>query len=133
MSAEPAAYLDSSAFVKLFSEERESQALKTYLETWASSASSALLRVEGLRAANKLGSDAVIAARDRIDRMILIPIDDAILEEAAFMGSQVPRSLDAIHLATARQLGSDLGVIVTYDQRLAQAARSIGLVVESPN
>jgi len=42
------------------------------------------------------------------------------------------RSLDAIHLATARVLGPDLDAIVTYDDRLAMASRDAGMIVESP-
>jgi predicted nucleic acid-binding protein len=42
------------------------------------------------------------------------------------------RSLDAIHLATARLLGEDLGQVVTYDDRMADAARSMGLTAASP-
>ena len=41
-------------------------------------------------------------------------------------------SLDAIHLATAGWIGADLAEIVTYDQRMAAAARSMGYKVSSP-
>ena len=50
-------------------------------------------------------------------------------------GSLLPgelRSLDAIHLATAARLGSDLGEIITYDERMATAARSMGHKVAAP-
>ena len=42
------------------------------------------------------------------------------------------RSLDAIHLATAGQLGRDLEVLVTYDDRMAEAAKHIGHRVVAP-
>jgi predicted nucleic acid-binding protein len=42
------------------------------------------------------------------------------------------RSLDAIHLATAQQLGADLARVVTYDQRMTVAARQLGLTVARP-
>jgi uncharacterized protein len=42
------------------------------------------------------------------------------------------RSLGAIHLATARGLGRDLGAIVTYDQRMAEAATHVGHRVVGP-
>jgi uncharacterized protein len=132
MSAEPVAYLDSSAFVKLVSTEAESQALDAYLRTWPRSVSSALLRVEGLRTARKGGAQALTSARAWLGTMSLLPIDNVVLEEAATIGAQLLRSLDAIHLATAQQLGSDLGVIVTYDRRLAQAAAELGLPVAAP-
>ncbi len=43
------------------------------------------------------------------------------------------RSLDAIHLASAVQLGADLSKIITYDERMADAARSLGWTVSSPS
>jgi uncharacterized protein len=42
------------------------------------------------------------------------------------------RSLDAIHLATAQQLGADLARIVTYDDGMAAAAKQLGLTVTRP-
>jgi predicted nucleic acid-binding protein len=42
------------------------------------------------------------------------------------------RSLDAIHLASARQLGSSVRQIVTYDERMADAAQADGWPVSSP-
>ncbi|MEI6727194.1 MAG: VapC toxin family PIN domain ribonuclease, partial [Actinomycetes bacterium] len=43
------------------------------------------------------------------------------------------RSLDALHLASAQELGADLEAILTYDERLAGAARRIGMAVLSPS
>jgi uncharacterized protein len=43
------------------------------------------------------------------------------------------RCLDAIHLATAQQLGVDLARIVTYDDRMAAAADHLGLTVARPS
>ena len=42
------------------------------------------------------------------------------------------RALDAIHLATALSLNSELGGLVVYDRRLATAARDAGLEVFAP-
>ena len=42
------------------------------------------------------------------------------------------RTLDAIHLATALALRSELDAFVTYDDRLAEAARALGLPVVRP-
>jgi len=43
------------------------------------------------------------------------------------------RSLDAIHLATAQLLGKEFGRVVTYDERMAEAARVLGMrVAEVP-
>jgi len=43
------------------------------------------------------------------------------------------RSLDAIHLATAQQLGTDLTAVVTYDERMAAAAVILGWRVAQPS
>ena len=42
------------------------------------------------------------------------------------------RSLDAIHLATAQQLGSDLALLVTHDDRVLAAARHLGIRTAAP-
>jgi hypothetical protein len=42
------------------------------------------------------------------------------------------RSLDAIHLAAALDLGDDLDGLVTYDERLGEAARLNGITVLAP-
>jgi uncharacterized protein len=42
------------------------------------------------------------------------------------------RSLDAIHLATARILAPELEALVAYDDRLVKAATDAGLAVVSP-
>ncbi len=72
------------------------------------------------------------AAREQLEGVELIAIDNLVLERAATISPGVLRSLDAIHLATAQQLGTDLGVLVTYDHRLAQAAAELGLPVAAP-
>ena len=43
------------------------------------------------------------------------------------------RSLDAIHLACAVELGDELDGFVTYDDRLATAARALAMPVVAPS
>jgi len=43
------------------------------------------------------------------------------------------RSLEAIHLATARVLAPELDALVTYDERLIRAAADAGLRTASPS
>ena len=45
---------------------------------------------------------------------------------------RMPRSLEAIHLATARVLGPDVTGVATYDDRLAAAGRDAGFEIVSP-
>ena len=54
------------------------------------------------------------------------------MEKAAIVGSPHLRTLDAIHLATAMENASGMRALITYDTRLAQAARELGLPVASP-
>jgi hypothetical protein len=64
--------------------------------------------------------------------MRLIRLDEPLLDQAGDLDPREVRSFDAVHLAAAHAVGSDLGVFVTYDERQAGAARERGLVVESP-
>jgi predicted nucleic acid-binding protein len=128
-----ALYLDSSAFVKLVVEETESVAVRAYLASRdARRVSSALLRTESLRAVRHLGPDARAAVREGLRRVDLIGIDDRILDAAGTLEPLVLRTLDAIHLATAMAVGDDLEAIVTYDERMIEAARLLGLSTATP-
>ncbi|MGH2466718.1 MAG: type II toxin-antitoxin system VapC family toxin [Candidatus Limnocylindrales bacterium] len=127
-----ALYLDSSAFVKLIVDEAEAAALRRHLAaTRARRTSSALLRTEALRAVRHLGPEALALAREATHRVDLIAIDDRILDAAGLLEPGIVRTLDAIHLATALALGDDLEAIVTYDQRMVDGARLLGLPVVS--
>jgi len=132
MTAERAIYLDSSAIVKLAVTEKESAALRRYLRRRAPLVVSALARTEVARALLPLGSAAVQRGHDVLTRIELIRVTDRILLEA---GSLLPadlRSLDAIHLATMRQLGESLRRLVTYDNRMASAALELGIATVAP-
>ena len=128
-----AIYLDSSAFVKLAVEEAETRALRAFLSARASRhVSSALLRTESLRAVRHLGADALVTIREGLRRIDLVAIDDRILDAAGTLEPTVLRSLDAIHVATAMAIGDDLETIVTYDDRMAEASRSLGIPTAAP-
>jgi predicted nucleic acid-binding protein len=128
-----ALYLDSSAFVKVLVEEPESGALRAFLASSpARRVSSTLLRAEALRAVRNLGSDTLAAIREGFRRVDLIGIDDRILDVAGTMEPRILRTLDAIHLATALTLGDDLDAIVTYDDRMTESARLLGLTTLRP-
>jgi uncharacterized protein len=128
-----ALYLDSSAFGKLVVDETESAALRSFLANRAGRrVSSALLRTESLRAIRHLGPDALMIVRDGLRRVDLIAIDDRILDSAGTLEPRVLRTLDAIHLATAIAVGDDLEAIVTYDERMVEAARLVGLSTATP-
>lgn len=65
-------------------------------------------------------------------RVNLIRVSDRVLDVAAMLPSAELRSLDAIHLATASQLGASLARVVTYDERMAGAAQALGWTVAAP-
>jgi len=132
MSAERATYLDASALVKLVVRERESSALQRYLRRRRPLVSSALARTEVARALLPLGKEAVERGQDVLARVDLVRVSDRVLGAAGALLPADLRSLDAIHLATAQQLGADLGQIVTYDHRMASAAESLGFTVTAP-
>jgi hypothetical protein len=44
----------------------------------------------------------------------------------------VPAGIGAIHLVTAQQLGADLQQVVSYDDRMLEAAKLLGLKTASP-
>lgn len=128
-----ALYLDSSALVKLVVEEPESQALREFLPGHPIRVSSALARVEVVRAVRDHGPEALRRARQVLTTLRLLRLDDQLLDEAAGLDPVVLRSLDAIHLASARALGEDLDSVATYDTRMNEAARALGLPVSSPS
>lgn len=127
-----AVYLDSSAIVKLAVRETESDAVRTYLRRRRPLISSALARTEVLRSVLPGGEEALAAARRVLERIELVRVNDRILNQAGSLLPLALRSLDAIHLATADRLRNELSGIVTYDVRMADAARALGLRVQSP-
>jgi hypothetical protein len=127
-----ATYLDSSAMVKLAVSEPESAALRRYLRRCRPLVSNALARTEVLRALLPAGEAAVSRGRDVLRTVDLLRLNNPLLEAAGLLQPASVRSLDAIHLATARLLGEELGVVVTYDQRMSEAARELGLRIHSP-
>jgi hypothetical protein len=126
-------YLDSSAIVKLAVQEPESAALRRYLRRRRPLVSSALARAEVLRALLPAGDEAVGRGRLVLTRVDLIRVNDQVLSDAGTLLPLELRTLDAIHLATARQLGTGIGAIVTYDSRMSEAARRLGHRVSSPS
>ena len=124
-------YLDASALVKLILEEPESQALNRWYVEAERVATSRIGVVEAIRASARQPFDA--AHRDRILTDVeVVEMDAAIGSMASAIMPPPLRILDAIHLASALALVPDLDAFVTYDDRLAEAARAIGLPVMRP-
>lgn len=65
-------------------------------------------------------------------RVDLLRINDRVLDAVGLLAPSELRSLDAIHLVSAEQLGSDLRGFVTHDERPATAATGRGFRVIQP-
>lgn len=132
MTRERAIYLDSSAIVKLAVAEPESAALSRYLRRRRPLVSSALAKAEVTRVLLPLGKPAARRGQEVLVRLELIRISDRILAAAGALLPAELRTLDAIHLATAQQLGRDLARLITYDERMRAAATAVGCPVAAP-
>ena len=123
------AYFDSSAIVKLERLESESLALVEYLDSNDVEASTSMVaRIEVVRALRRALPSP---PSDPLRGFFLLNLDEAICAMAERLESPTLRSLDAIHLATALAIDDEVEFI-TYDERLAAAAREHRLRVVQP-
>lgn len=126
-------YIDTSALAKLVVAEEETPALMAWFaKNERDPVSSDLARTELLRTVRRVAPDQVVRARDVLEAVTLIQVTTAMFEQAGLLEPQLLRTLDAVHLSAAIALGDDLEGLVTYDDRLAQAARSNAIRVISP-
>lgn len=126
-------YLDTSAAAKLLVEEPESAALAGYLDSLAPEQvphSSAMLETELRRVAVRLDVPQS-GVSDVLARLALVEPQRSLFHQAGVLPGRTLRSLDALHLATALRL--DAAVVVSYDIRLLESARSLGVDVLSPD
>ncbi len=128
----PATYVDSSALVKLVVAEAESDQLRAALELHPEQIASALVEVEVVRAVRRAAPDLTHQARRVVEQLTVIEVNETIRSRAALMDPTTLRSLDALHLATALEIGADLDAIVTYDTRMAAAAAALDMTVLAP-
>ena len=127
-------YVDTSALVKLVVAEAETPSLMTWIRAEGDALVSCdLARTELLRAVRRVATDRVVQARAVLDSITLLTVSTATFETAGHLDPTILRTLDALHLAAALELGDDLSGIVTYDDRMADAARAHGIAVVSPN
>ncbi|MBD2765875.1 type II toxin-antitoxin system VapC family toxin [Kocuria sp. cx-455] len=122
-------YLDTSAAVKLISDEQESDGLRSYLDEGPTLVSSDLLETELRRIGIRHDIDQVLIT-SVLDGVTLTPLIRDQFREAGLIPQIGLRSLDALHLAGALHI--EVSAILTYDIRLAEAARAHGLEVVAP-
>lgn len=127
-------YIDTSALLKLVKDdEPESVGLQRYLaEDGRELISSALLAVEARRGMLRLRSEGIPKVDLILNEVVQLDISATVIEDAGRLPDPLLSSLDAIHLATALLIREDVDVLLTYDDRLAQAARAHGLPVAAP-
>ncbi len=126
-------YLDTSALAKLVVSEAETEALRSWLQNTEGSSLvvNAIGAVELQRIAARVSQAAVSVATLLLARIDRMELNSAALALAASLPPPAVRTLDALHIASAAQLG-DLTALVTYDDRMAAAAIGYGLPVASP-
>ncbi len=125
-------YLDSSALAKLVLRERETTSLREYLKKSTMRLTSAISEVELRRAAARVDANADVAVRRVLSVVTQVEVTRDVLKGAATIMPTTLKSLDALHLATALLVASDLDVFVTYDSQLGAAAATAGFVVVQP-
>lgn len=122
-------YLDASAITKLIIEEDESEILAERV---------AGQQVVSSRIAVVEVTKAVARANPRADpqpvlsRFTFVELDPELARLAGATGEPGLRALDAIHIASAVRLGSELDAFITFDERQAAAGSKIGLPIEAP-
>lgn len=123
--------LDGSAFVKLIKIETESNELRTWVRE-RRCVSSALVRTEARRAVAGEESNLRHRCEQRLDETNFIELTASVLDSAGRMPGRHLRSLDAIYVACALELGDDLAGLVSYDARQLAAAEALDIPTASP-
>jgi uncharacterized protein len=126
----PVWYVDTSAFLKLLVAEEHSTAFRQQVADTALWSSS-LLAVEAHRAGPRLGIHAS-SVDDALATVTMVIPNESTYNSAQRVGLPELRTLDALHLAAALELGADLAGLLTYDRRLAAGAEHESVVVSSP-
>lgn len=125
------AYVDTSALAKLVLDEPGSLAMAHWHVESERIVTSRVGVVEMRRVAARHAHD--VAHLEVVLRSVeTFELDASVAKMAATVGPAALRTLDAIHLATALTLAPGLDAFVTYDDRLADAARALGLPVIRP-
>lgn len=128
-------YVDSSALLKRYLPEPDSNAAVTLLLSEPRLTTARHTSVEVRRSLFKgLRGDELTAARDAFEEdwrlMAVIELSAPVCEKAAEIAESTGvRTLDALHLGAAFEVGAGQLPLLTYDARQARAARSLGWTV----
>ncbi len=128
-------YVDSSALLKRYVDEPDSEAADTLLRSDPSLLTARHTVVEVRRNLARLLTERdATAARsafmDDLAALSLIELDANTCEMGAAIAEVTGvRALDALHLAAAQRAGGAAVPFLTFDVRQAQAARALGFTV----
>ena len=86
-----------------------------------------------VRAVRRVAPELTPQAERVVAQISVIELSETIRARARLLEPATLRSLDALHLATALEVRDELDALVTYDARMGDAARTLGLRVLSPN
>lgn len=125
-------YIDTSALLRLVFPDDTTPTLRLFLGEDPALVSSTLLLVEARRGTWRRSVRRLAQVDVLLREVEIVGVDDAVIESAGRLPDPGLRSVDAIHLATALLIREDVDALLTYDDRLAQAARSHGLPVAAP-
>lgn len=125
-------YLDASAIVTMVVERTYADELRDYLAEYPSSRpyTSTIGFVETVRTCDSIGTFPGLMTR-LLREYHEVKVTDDVRDAAARLPGRL-RPLDAMHVASASLLGSELIALITYDQRMGDAARGAGLPVAMP-
>jgi uncharacterized protein len=125
-------YLDASALVTLISGRSYTVELREYLVAKPAMpmATSTVGFVETVRTLDQIGNYPTIMA-DLINEFTEILLTEEVRDAATRLPRGV-RTLDAVHIASAQIIGESLDVLLTYDKRMLEVARSVGLPADAP-
>ncbi len=130
MSAPRRVYVDTSALAALLVTQPETPDVLAWLDrTDDELVSSDLLETELRRLASREGlAQADVSAL--LDGINIAALDRATYRSAGLVPMKYLRTLDALHLEAAMRLRA--AAILSFDRRMADAARALGLDVLAP-
>ena len=125
-------YLDASALVTLVAGRQYADALRGFLagRPGMPMGTSTIGFVESVRTLDTIG-DYPTAMADLERSFTEILVTEEVRDAAARVPSGV-RTLDAVHVASALVVGQALDTLVSYDKRMLEVARSMGLPTAAP-
>lgn len=125
-------YLDASALITLVAGRSYVDELRELLKgkPGMPMGTSTIGFVETVRTLDRIGDHPNVMQELTRDFTEIL-VTDEVRDAAASLPGGI-RTLDAIHVASAQIIGDALEVLVTYDKRMLEIARSVGIPAEAP-